>query len=352
MHIAKSEKYVNSIKKIVLELPKESKKYLVTGATGLIGSCIVDALLMANREYGIKNVVYAVSRSRKKLFNRFFYAAECELICIEQDICYPINFNISVDYVIHGASNADPCSYALYPVETMLTNIYGTNNVLNYAQMNNVGRMIFLSTFEVYGNTNKNGIYNETDCGNLNFNLLRSAYPESKRCSELLLNCFRDEYGIDFVIGRLCSIYGPTMKVDDSKAHAQFLRKALNNENIVIKSKGLQSRTYLYVVDAVTAIFKILFNGDTGEIYNISSENSITTIANLAETVSSVSGTKVVFDVPNDVESKGFSVPQDCILNNNKLKNLGWVPQYDIKSGIKETFDILSEMKVIGDINA
>ena len=336
MHIVKSERYINAVKKIILGLPKEPKKYLVTGATGLIGSCIVDALLMANKEYGIKNVVYAVSRSSKNLFNRFFYADEDELIGIEQDICNPINLDVPVDYIIHGASNADPCSYALYPVETILTNIYGTNNILNYAQMNNVGRVIFLSTFEVYGKVNRNSIYTETDCGNLNFNMLRAAYPESKRCSELLLNCYGDEYGIDFVIGRLCSIYGPTMKIDDSKAHAQFLRNALNNEDIVLKSKGLQSRTYLYVIDAVAAIFEILFKGDTGRIYNISSEKSITTIANLAETISSISGTKVIFDVPNEVESKGFSIPQDCILDNTHLKSLGWNAKYDIKSGMKE----------------
>lgn len=352
MKIVESKRYISAVKKIISELPKESKKYLVTGATGLIGSCIIDALLMANKEYGLRNVVFAVSRSKKKLYDRFPGANENELFCIEQDICKPINLDISIDYIIHGASNADPCSYALYPVETMITNIYGTNNILSYAKKHNINRIIFLSTFEVYGNTYKSGIYTERDCGYLDFNLLRASYPESKRCSELLLNCYKDEYGIDFTIGRLCSIYGPTMKLDDSKAHAQFLRSAINGNNIILKSKGTQRRTYLYVIDAVSAIFKILFKGKIGEIYNISSMKSITSIFDLASTIALVGKTKVHFENPSEIELKGFSTSQDCILDNTKLKKLGWSELYDFQSGIFETFNILKELKINGDNNA
>mgnify|MGYP000691830324 FL=1 len=106
--------------------------------------------------------------------------------------------------------------------------------------------------------------------GMIDQTILRNGYPESKRCCELLVRSYVEEFGINAVIARLPSVYGPTMLRSDSKAHAQFIRNALNGENIILKSKGDQRRTYCYVVDAASAIFKILSAGENGEIYNIS----------------------------------------------------------------------------------
>ena len=197
-----------------------------------------------------------------------------------------------------------------------------------------------MSTFEVYGNAGKD-VYSETDSGVVDINKLRSCYPESKRCVEVLTRSYVDEYNVKAVIGRLSSIYGPTMAKDDSKAHAQFINNGLHGEDIVLKSKGEQIRTYCYVIDAVTGLLRVLAHGAVGEAYNIANENAIVSIAEVAQTVASITGTKVIMQIPNDLEKKGYSAPQNCILDNTKLKGLGWNGHYDISKGIKECLDVL-----------
>ena len=333
--------YRESLVRVIPEIAIHDGKVLVTGASGLIGSCIVDLLLLSNN-YGRKFDVYALGRNAEKLNDRFkTFVNSTHFHVLEQDIREPIDNSISYDYIFHGASNADPRNYALYPVETMLINMEGATNILNYCKSHPDTKVLMMSTFEVYGNAGKD-VYEETDCGALDINKLRSCYPESKRCVEVLTRSYIDEYHVKAVIGRLSSIYGPTMSKDDSKAHAQFIRNGLSGENIVLKSKGEQRRTYCYVIDAVTGLLCVLANGTVGEAYNISNENSVVSIAEVAQTVAQISGTKVVMQLPDDLEKKGYSAPQNCILANTKLRNLGWIGHYDINSGISETISVLS----------
>lgn len=247
------------------------------------------------------------------------------------------------DYIIHCASNADPKSYAIQPVETILTNILGNKNVLEYCKEYKKCRMLLTSTFEVYGEISNTSVYKENMSGIIDQTVLRNAYPESKRSCELLLRSYVDEYNINAVICRLPSVYGPTMLKSDSKAHGQFIKNALNKENIVLKSKGEQRRTYSYVVDVVSGIFKVLFNGLNGEVYNIANENSIASIAEVASICAEIAGTNVVFDLPDKIEKKGFSQSKDCILDNSKLKSLGWNGKYTLKQGLVETIESLRE---------
>lgn len=334
--------YRSALEKVINTVEVEGKSFLITGASGLIGSCLIDLLMLAN-ENDHKNHVFALGRSAKKLEARFpDYLNSNNFHIVEQDICSPINDTFDFDYIIHAASNADPINYAKYPVETMKTNMLGIINVLEYARLNTRCRVELLSTFEVYGNAGKN-VYIESEVGFLDFNSLRACYPESKRAAETMARCYNEEYNVDVTIGRLSSIYGPTMAENDSKAHAQFLRNALSGKDIVLKSKGEQKRTYCYVLDAVTGILTILFHGKKGEAYNVSNENSIVTIAELAQIIAEECNRAVVFDIPSDLESKGFSKPQNCILDNKKLRNLGWKAKYDIRKGVKECLSILED---------
>ena len=315
---------------------------LVTGASGLIGSCIIDLLMLSN-SFGRHFEVYALGRNKKKLQERFkSFLVSNQLHFVEQDVMQPFDDSISYDYIIHGASNADPRNYALYPAETMLINIDGAKNVLNYCKDHRDTRALLMSTFEVYGNAGKD-IYAESDCGIVDLNMLRSCYPESKRCMEILTRCYADEYGVNAVIGRLSSIYGPTMAKDDSKAHAQFIRNGLNGEDIVLKSRGEQRRTYCYVIDAVTGLLCVLAKGERGEAYNIANEQSVVSIAEVAQTVADIAGTKVIIQLPDELERKGYSKPQDCILDNTKLRMLGWSGHYNLLEGCKETLRILKD---------
>lgn len=333
--------YRESLVRVIPDIAIHDGKVLVTGASGLIGSCLVDLLLLSN-EYGRHFDVYALGRNAEKLEKRFAaFVNSSHFHVIKQDIRKPLDNSIYFDYIFHGASNADPRNYALYPVETMLINMEGATNILNYCKSHSETKVLMMSTFEVYGNAGKDK-YEEKDCGILDINKLRSCYPESKRCVEVLTHSYIDEYHIKAVIGRLSSIYGPTMAKDDSKAHAQFIRNGLSGEDIVLKSKGEQRRTYCYVIDAVTGLLCVLANGTVGEAYNIANEKAIVSIAEVAQIIADIAGTRVIMQLPDDIEKKGYSIPQDCILDNTKLREMGWKGYYDIYKGINETLSILS----------
>lgn len=329
--------YENSIRELAKQIGLRDVSILVTGATGLIGSCAIDVLSVLNKEFCSNIKIYALGRNKNKIESRFGK----NVIPVEQDIINPLDKKIEYDYIIHAASNADPKSYALQPVETILTNVLGNKNILDYCAGHLKTKMILTSSFEVYGELKGQDIFLENMSGIIDQTVLRNGYPESKRCSELLVRSYVDEYGVDAIIARLPSVYGPTMLESDSKAHAQFIRNALNGENIVLKSKGEQTRTYCYVLDVVSALFKLLCAGKDGEIYNVSNENSIASIAEVAKTCAEIAGTKVVFDLPSEVEAKGFSRSRNCILDNKKLKDLGWSGKYSLREGLEETLEYL-----------
>ena len=331
--------YLDSIKEVARNIKLKNVSVLITGATGLIGSCIIDTLITANREYNSNITIHALGRSKLKLETRF----GSDITFVVQNIVDPIDERINYDYIFHCASNADPKKYATEPVETILTNIMGTKNILDYCVRHLNTKMIFTSTFEAYGEIKNCDIYAEDMSGIIDQTVLRNSYPESKRCCEFLLRSYVDEYRINAVIARLPSVYGPTMQIDDSKAHAQFIRNAINHEDIVLKSNGMQKRTYCYVIDAVSALFKILCDGNTGETYNIANEKSVVTIAEVAKKCAELSGTKVVFDLPDEVEKKGFSRTQNCILDNAKLRDLGWEGKFSLNDGLLETLEYMAQ---------
>lgn len=330
--------YYDSLRAIAETLELKNVSILVTGSTGLIGSCLIDVLITANKEFGTDIKIYALSRNKERIEHRFGK----NVIPVIQDITKSLNKMNEYDFIVHLASNADPVLYATKPVETILTNVIGNKNILDYCVEHTNCKMVLASTFEVYGEIEGKCTYSEDDVsGKIDLTVLRNCYPESKRCSEFLVRSYVDEYNVKAVIARFPSVYGPTMSKSDSKAHAQFIRNALNGENIVLKSKGSQRRTYCYVIDAVSALLRIIIKGEIGEIYNIANEESVASIAEVAETCAEIANTEVVFDTPDETESKGFSRTKDCILDNQKLKNLGWKGKYKLKDGIKETLEYL-----------
>ena len=332
--------YEKSVKTVAAEIDISRGTILVTGASGLIGTCLIDVLSEANRSLGKQFEIIALGRDIKKMQERF--GSNSAVRCISHNIVNSIELD-NIDYIVHAASNADPRSYALYPAETILANILGARTVLDYCR-NHKTRALLTSTFEVYGKLNQDE-YSENDFGIIDMNSIRSSYPESKRTAELLFKSYHDEYGVDCLIARLSSIYGPTMQKDDSKAHAQFLKNALDGKDIVLKSKGDQKRTYCYVIDAISGILTILFRGKSGEAYNVANDQSIATIADVAHTIADIVGTNVVFDLPDAIESKGFSKPQNCILKTEKIKSLEWNGRFNLRDGMEETISTLRERK-------
>ena len=343
-NIFNSRVYQKQLQKASECLPVQDKCFLVTGASGLIGSCLIDCLMYANIYQGRDFKVFALGRNAQKMKDRFQYAETRDnLHFVVDDVCCPISDDMNLDYIIHAASNADPKFYAMYPSETLLTNILGTKSVLDYAKKHTQCRILFTSTFEVYGKVDTE--LTEDSIGVIDFHTLRNCYPYSKICAELLCQCYAEQFGVNYVIARLGGIYGPTMSPTDSKAQASFLMNAFKREDIVMKSKGEQIRSYCYVIDAVTAILAVVTKGTSNEAYNIADEKSIVTIAEFAQQVAKTGNVGIKYELPSEIERKGYSKPTDIIMRNDKLKKIGWESSYGLKKGIESTLQILNELK-------
>ena len=347
MNLLDSKLYIGDIEKLTkINLPFDrlkNKKILITGASGLIGSFFIDTIMYLNKTKDFNCYIYAVGLS--KINKRFSNYEENKLFTyISHDVNKPLKVKEKVDYIIHLASNTHPVLYATKPISTITTNVIGTKNMLDFAVKCKAERFVFASSNEIYGeNRGDVELFDEDYCGYINSNTLRAGYPESKRCGEALCQAYIEEKKLDVVVARFTRTYGPTMLKEDSKAISQFISKAMNDEDIVLKSKGNQYYSFTYVYDAVYGLFTVLLKGKCGDAYNISNIDSDITLADLAKTIANVVGRKVVFEIPNEVESKGFSKATKARLNNKKLLDLGYKPIYDIKKGVEKTIYILKE---------
>ena len=325
----------------------KNKRILITGATGLIGTFLIDLLMYRNLKYNDNITIYAIGRNKEKALIRFEeYFTSPLFEFIPKDIKTAFELDAPIDYIINGALNAHPIAYATEPVNTILTSILGINSMLYFASLHNVTRTLYISSSEVYG-VNRGDVeaFKEDYCGYLDCNTVRSCYPEGKRAAETLCQAYIKEKNIDIVIARSCHVYGPTMGDDDSKVIAQFLRNAVNKENIVLKSKGDQLYSYCYVADICSALLVMLLNGRNGEAYNISDNDGNLSLLEIANFLSEYTGKEIIFDVPSSVESAGYSKATKRLLDSSKLRELGWKPMYTLKDGIIRTVEILRHAK-------
>ena len=327
-----------------LKLPWEKlaqKTILISGATGLVGSFLVDVLL----EKGIECTVFALTRNLERAEQRFSkYLSDGHLVLVHSDVNQPLHeLGIKeMDYVLHLASNTHPLQYSTDPIGTITTNIIGLNHMLEYATSHHVKRFLFASSNEIYGeNRGDVELFDERYCGYIDSNTMRAGYPESKRCGEALCQAYKVQKSLDVVIARLTRTYGPTMQMSDSKAISQFIKKGIAGDNIVLKSEGKQYYSYQYVADSVAGLLYILLCGENGEAYNIADCGSDIMLKDLAAMIARINNKEVVFELPDNIEAAGYSTATKARLNGQKLRRLGWEPKYDINEGITRTIAIL-----------
>lgn len=318
---------------------------LVSGASGMIGTVIIDILLSMNSMYGYRYKLYGLGRDLNRAKDMFAdYEKRDDFKFVECDINRGIQDIGDVNYVIHAASNTHPIDYSLDPIGTISSNVIGTSNLLEYAVQHNCNRFVFLSSVEVYGeNRGDTEKFNEKYCGYIDCNTLRAGYPESKRTGEALCQAYGKKYGLDFVIPRLCRVYGPTMSLGDSKAVAQFIKNAANKQDIILKSEGRQYYSYIDVFQAAYSILYIMFKGENKNAYNISSDCGNWYMRDVAKMAANTVGKRVVFDLPNEKEKLGFSTATKAVLDNEKLKKLGWSEILDCKEVFNYTIEVIRE---------
>ena len=320
-----------------------AKSFLITGSTGLIGSTIVDFLLFLNRYLNANCKIYAASRNIEKL-NKRFGIHDSGISFITYDALQPITFNYTFDFIIHAAGNASPEKYVVDPIGTLLSNILGIHNLLEYSK-NGSTKVMYISSSEVYGNHSKTDPIKETDYGKIDFNALRSSYPIGKQAAELLCLGYSKTLDIPTYIVRPGHIYGPTAQESDKRVSSLFVKKAIEGEDIILKSSGSQLRSYCYCIDCLTAIFTVLLNGDSGGAYNISNKKSIITIRQMAEIICNYTNVNLIFDLPSDMDKRAFNPMDNSSLNSDKLEAIGWTGRFDAETGFMNTIKILKEMK-------
>lgn len=318
------------------------KTFLITGATGMIASVIIDILMKRNEKYKQNIQINAVSRNAKKAAERFAaYRKSPYFSHISHDVTAPLPELGGMDYILHAASNTHPRAYAQDPIGTITANVQGTYNLLEYAAAHRCKRFLFFSSVEIYGeNRGDAELFDESYMGYIDCNTLRAGYPESKRLGEALCNAFAADRNQDFIIGRFSRVYGPTMSEDDSKAIAQFIKKAAAGEDIVLKSEGNQLYSYTYAVDAAAAALYLLLKGEGKSAVNITDARSVITLRDLAEVAAGEAGTKVIFELPDRAEQTGYSTATKAVLDGAKIESLGWRASTRIEEGMQKTIKI------------
>ncbi len=311
-----------NIFKMGLSLDKLSGcNILITGATGLIGGCLVETLMMnPKRNYH----VYASGRNEERALKRFReFSDNPAFHFFQYDVMQPLKSDVNFDYIIHAASNASPNFFANNPVEVMKANIYGVTNLMEYGKERSMKRFLYVSSGEVYGEGDGR-VFTEEYSGYVNPTSPRSCYPSVKRAAETLCVSYAAEYDVNVVIARPCHVYGPYFTESDNRVYAQFIRNILRGEDIVLKSSGQQFRSWCYVVDCVSALLHILLKGEKGEAYNIADSSSNLSIRQLAEMVSEIGNSKVTFELSSEEERLGFNPVGKSVFSTRKLQDLGW----------------------------
>lgn len=340
--IANHPLFLEELERIAaLDLPYgefKGKTVAVTGSGGLIGMYLMYALDAVSRAHKLDMQLIALCRNTEATAKRL--SGIENLTCLEYDATLPLKVSFKADYILHAASNAHPLAFSGDPVGTMQANILGTMNLLEHIRRAG-GRFILFSTGEIYGERPElTEGFNETTFGSVNPMAARACYPESKRAAETLCAAYAQQYGVDALAARLTYIYGATITDKNSRADAQFLRKALAGEDIVLKSAGSQVRSYCYAADAASALITLMLRGEAATAYNIANPDCAVSIREYAETLAGLADVQVVFDLPPESERMGYSAVTRAVLNSQRLMNLGWKAEYSLKEGLGRTLEI------------
>lgn len=319
------------------------KRILILGSTGLIASTLIEKLCTLNDRSGLNMHLIVTYRNLDKLKRRFSnLSTTTDIEYMRYDVRDPLPKDLVTDLIVHSASPAHPKAFVENPVGVMDANLEGIRNALEYLRGHTGTRLIYLSSGEIYGAKTANRSYSETDLGLVDPLNFRSCYPESKRAAETYIRCYVYQFGVDAVIARPGHVYGPALMRDSTRVDVQFMNNALRGEDILMKSEGLQRRSYIHVDDVVTGLLVMILRGETGEAYNISNRDSDITIREYAEILADIAGVKVRLDIdPN--ACKGSSTVVDSTLDSTKLESIGWHPIIGMREGLESTYTFLKE---------
>ena len=298
--------------------------YLVTGSTGLIGAALVKAIAAKG------DVTIAAARNVEKARRLFNGIKGVEIV--EWDVTRPFDGSLPLKTspaslcLVHAAAETASRGFVEKPIETIGTIVEGTRNILGFAQRAHVGKVVFLSTMEVYGAPTTDPV-TEKDFGVLDSAAVRSSYPEAKRLAENLCAAYVREHGLNVSIARLTQTFGPGVVRGDTRVFAQFAEAVLEKRDIILHTEGRTARCYCYIDDAVSAILTLAEKGAPGEAYNVANPATYCTIREMAESLAAAHPpTRVVVDL-SGAAGRGYAPEFKMRLSTAKLEALGWKPR-------------------------
>lgn len=303
------------------------KSVFVTGATGLVGSMLVRTLCAAPVQI---NVIAHVRNEQKA---RAMFGDLPIIYCLG-DVTAPVQYEGTVDHILHTASVTASKAFVTQPVETLMTAIDGTKNLLEFAREKQVQSMVYVSSMEAFGITDPSlERVRENDLGYIDILSVRSSYSEGKRICECLCAAYASEYGVPVKIARLAQTFGAGVSRTDGRVFAQFTKSCLAGTDIVLHTAGKSMGNYCYTADAVRGLLTILLRGENGGAYTVVNPATSMPIREVAKLVSDTlteGRTRIIFDIPESALTYGYAPDVTMRLSGDKLMSLGWKPEVDL----------------------
>ena len=302
-------------------------KFLITGATGLIGSTLVHCLLALNNGISITCPVRNLIKAKE------MYGDEFSKVNFVETELMPFLNHLSkgdeYDYVVHCACPTAGYYMKEFPVETFELTVESTKTLLKYCKNTRFKSMVFLSSIEYYGQIFDDRIITEDILGYIDLSDSRSSYPMGKRASEFLCTSYAKEFGLNIKCARLTQTFGAGVSSNDNRVFAQFARSVIRGTDIVLHTKGESAKPYCYTTDTVSAILYILLKGKSGESYNVANPETYTSIREMAEFVIEKfnPSVKIIIDEKNNM---GYAPITKLNLSTKKIMSLGWTPQKNL----------------------
>ena len=319
---------------------QRTKRILVTGGAGFLGSHLCEILIGAGHEVLCVDNFYTGSKDN---LMRLRTSPKFELI--RHDITFPLY--LEVDEIFNLACPASPIHYQYDPVQTTKTSVHGSINMLGLAKRLGI-RILQASTSEVYGDPEIHP-QDETYWGRVNPIGPRSCYDEGKRCAETLFFDYRRQHNLSIKVARIFNTYGPRMSPNDGRVVSNFIVQALTNQPITIHGDGKQTRSFCYVDDLVDGLVRLMNTSDdiTGPI-NLGNPVEFTMLQ-LATLVIELTGSR------SAVEFKPLPV-DDPKQRQPKIKaacdTLGWVPMVPLRDGLMKTIAYFEKMVSVSSVGA
>lgn len=313
--------------------------YMITGATGYIGSMLVKHIMDLRRGDRITAVV------RDRFGAEALFPSGVEIV--GADLCDREQVNAidgEFDRIIHCASVTQSAMMRSHPVEVIESIVNTTQNILEIARHRDVKSVVYLSSMEVYGQIDcSNGHrVTEKELGDVELFSVRSCYPLGKRMAEHICYCYFREYGVPVKIARLAQTFGRGVLLSDRRVFAQFAGAVKDGKDIVLHTKGRSMGNYCGIDDVMKGIMTILEYGMDGEAYNVVNEKNTMTIRQMAQLVADrVAGGRI--DVTWDIsegDKHGYAPDTGLRLSSGKLEGLGWQAEQsltDMYRGVLES---------------